>query len=269
MNEELAHSEEDFALLDRPEVLRFVFYPRKDMFARPMVENATAHMIPVDEGVSISCRFYLADKKASNILYFHGNGEIASDYDHIAPAFTQIGVNLCVADYRGYGSSGGTPTFAAMMKDPHPLFDGFKSILRQNKYSGRLFVMGRSLGSAPAIELAFSYQEQIRGLIIESGFASVGRLLDLLSVPAERLGSVREELSFNIDRMPAITIPTLIIHGEYDSLIPLQHGIDLYQGSGARYKRLLVIPGATHNDIFLIGMEAYLSALKEFVTGHG
>ena len=148
MREDLDRSDEDFALLDRPEVLRFVFYPRRDMFPRPMVENGTAHMIPVDEGVSISCRFYLADEKAPNILYFHGNGEIASDYDHIAPVFTQIGVNLFVADYRGYGSSGGTPTFASMMKDPHPLLDGFKSILRQNRYSGGLFVMGRSLGSA-------------------------------------------------------------------------------------------------------------------------
>ncbi len=269
MRDELDHADEDFALLDRPEVLRFVFYPRKDMFARPTVENATAHMIPVDEGVSISCRFYLADRKAPNILYFHGNGEVASDYDHIAPVFTQIGINLFVADYRGYGSSGGTPTFASMMKDPHPLFDGFKSVLRQNKCKGRLFVMGRSLGSAPAVELAFNYQDQIRGLIIESGFASVGRLIDLLSVPSERMASLRAKLSFNVDRVPEITIPTLIIHGEYDSLIPLQHGVDLYENSGAQYKRMLVIPGATHNDIFLVGMEAYLSALKEFVTAHG
>ena len=269
MRDELEHADDDFALLDRPEVLRFVFYPRKDMFARPMVDNATAHMIPVDDGVSISCRFYLADRKAPNILYFHGNGEVASDYDHIAPVFTQIGVNLFVADYRGYGSSGGTPTFSSMMKDPHPLFDGFKSMLRQNRCSGGLFVMGRSLGSAPAVELACNYQDEIRGLIIESGFASVGRLIDLLSVPSERLGSLRAKLAFNVDRVPGITIPTLIIHGEYDSLVPLQNGIDLYENSGAQHKRMLVIPGATHNDIFLVGMEAYLSTLKEFVTAHG
>ena len=269
MNEEPRQLEVDFTVLDRPEVLRFIFYPRKDMSSRPAAANATVHMMEVEQGVSISCRFYFAGKKAPNILYFHGNGEIASDYDHIAPLFTQGGMNLFVADYRGYGSSGGTPSFSAMMKDSHPLFDGFRRMLKREGYSGRVFVMGRSLGSAPAIELALKHQGRVSGLVRESGFASVGRLIDLLNVPVEGLGPLRAKLSFNVDRMAAITIPTLIIHGEYDSLIPAQHGIDLFESSGARDKRILLIPGATHNDIFLVGMEAYLRTLKEFVTAHG
>ena len=266
MSEEYRPSMDEFALLDRPEILQFIFYPRKDFSSEPRVANATNHLIPVDEGISISCRFYLADGEAPNILFFHGNGEIASDYDNIAPLFTQIGVNFFVADYRGYGSSGGMPTFSAMMKDAHPVFDGFKRILRQEGYSGSFFVMGRSLGAAPAIELAFNYQDEMGGLIIESGFASVGRLVDLIGVPVETLSFDQQKLSFNVERIRSITIPTLIIHGEYDNLIPLQHGRDLYQSSGAKDKRLLVIPGATHNDIFLVGMDDYLKAMKEFVA---
>jgi hypothetical protein len=256
---------DEFELLDHPEILQFIFYPRRDFYAQPRVANASSHLIPVDEGISISCRFYLADGKAPNILFFHGNGEIASDYDQIAPLFTQIGVNFFVADYRGYGSSGGQPTFSAMMKDAHPVFDGFKNILKQEGYSGKLFMMGRSLGSASAIELAFNHQDEMGGLIIESGFASVGRLVDLIDVPVDRLGFDRQKLSFNVERIASITIPTLIIHGEYDNLIPLQHGRDLYRSSGAKDKQLMVIPGATHNDIFLVGMDDYLKAMKEFV----
>ena len=266
MNEELKPSINDFTLLDHPEILQFIFYPRRDFSPEPRVADATTHLIPVDEGISISCRFYLADGKAANILFFHGNGEIASDYDNIAPLFTQIGINLFVADYRGYGSSGGQPTFSAMMKDAHPVFDGFKRALKQNEYTGNIFIMGRSLGAAPAIELAFNYQGEMGGLIIESGFASVGRLVDLIGVPVETLSFDQRKLSFNVERICSVTIPTLIIHGEYDNLIPLQHGRDLYQSSGAKDKRLLVIPGATHNDIFLVGMEDYLKAMKEFVA---
>lgn len=265
MNEELRPSINDFTLLDRPEISQFIFYPRRDFSPDPRVADATTHLIPVDEGISISCRFYFADGEAANILFFHGNGEIASDYDNIAPLFTQIGINLFVADYRGYGSSGGRPTFSAMMKDAHPIFDGFKQVLRQNEYTGNIFIMGRSLGAAPAIELAFNYQDGMGGLIIESGFASVGRLVELIGVPVETLGFNQQKLSFNVERIRSVTIPTLIIHGEYDNLIPLQHGRDLYQSSGAKDKRLLVIPGATHNDIFLVGMEDYLKAMKEFV----
>lgn len=265
MNEGLSDMSNEFTLLDRPEVVQFLFYPRRDFSARPLAANATVHMLPVDEGVSISCRFYPVAGGAPNILYFHGNGEIAGDYDQIAPLFNQIGVNLFVADYRGYGSSGGAPTFGAMMRDAHPIFDGFKQMLKDEGHSGSIFVMGRSLGSAPAIELAFKRQEEAKGLIIESGFATVGRLVDLVGVPVESLGLDRSRLSFNVQRMPSITVPTLIIHGEYDNLIPSQHGVDLYESSGAHNKKLLVIPNATHNDIFLVGMDEYLSTLREFV----
>ncbi|MDY6916654.1 MAG: alpha/beta hydrolase [Chloroflexota bacterium] len=256
-----------FELLDQPEVVQFLFYPRRDFSSQPLAANATVHMIPVEEGISVSCRFYPVNERAANVLYFHGNGEVASDYDHIAPLFNQIGVNLFVADYRGYGSSEGRPTFSAMMKDAHPIFDRFGQMLTGEGYTGGAFVMGRSLGSAPAIELASTRQGDIKGLIIESGFATVGRLMDLVGVAPEALGLDRATLSFNAGRVRSVTIPTLIIHGEYDNLIPLQHGLDLYENSGSSEKKLLIIPSATHNDIFLVGMEDYLGVVREFVTG--
>jgi len=44
--------------------------------------------------------------------------------------------------------------------------------------------MGRSLGSAPAIELAAAHADRVCGLIIESGFAFAGPLLRLLGIDA-------------------------------------------------------------------------------------
>jgi alpha-beta hydrolase superfamily lysophospholipase len=255
----------EFTVFDRPEILRFIFYPRRDSSPQPRVPNATTYLISVAEGISISCRFYLHNEKAPNILFFHGNGEIASDYDDIAPLFTQIGVNFFVADYRGYGLSGGKPTFTDMMRDAHAVFDGFK----QEGYSGRIFVMGRSLGSASAIELAYNYQQQIEGLIVESGFADVIRLLTYIGVPVQRLGLDQVKVSLNLERIQLISIPTLIIHGECDSLIPVQEGKDLYRSSGAKDKRLLIVPEADHNDIFFVGGAEYLNTVREFVVAHG
>ena len=48
------------------------------------------------------------------ILFFYGNGETAADYDNIAPIYNQVGLNFFVADYRGYGQSGGSPSFCSM-----------------------------------------------------------------------------------------------------------------------------------------------------------
>ena len=256
---------DEFTVLDRPEILRFIFYPRRDFSSEPRVPNVVTHFITVDEEVSISCRFYFNNDKAPNVLFFHGNGEIASDYDDIASLFTGMGINFFVADYRGYGLSGGKPTFSDMIKDAHSIFKGWGQMLSEKGYSGNLFVMGRSLGSAPAIELAYSYQDQIKGLIVESGFADVIRLLAYIGLPVEALGLDRVKASLNLERIQYISIPTLIIHGEYDNLIPVQDGEDLYRSSGAEDKRLLIIPKATHNDIFLVGMDEYLQAIKEFV----
>jgi hypothetical protein len=114
---------EGFSALDRPEILQLVFYPRKDFSPQPKVPNAANYFISVEEGISICCRFYFNDERSPNILFFHGNGEIASDYDDIGPLYTQTGVNLFVADYRGYGLSGGEPTFTNLIRDAHLLWD--------------------------------------------------------------------------------------------------------------------------------------------------
>jgi len=117
-----------------------------------------------------------------------------------------------------------------------------------------------------AIELAASYQPQIEGLIIESGFASVLRLLKYLGFPAGLLDT--DDIAFpNLARIQSIALPTLIIHGECDSLIPLTEAKDLYEYSAAIRKRLVIIEGAGHNDIMLVGMERYFTAIEKFVSG--
>jgi alpha-beta hydrolase superfamily lysophospholipase len=268
----------DYSALDRPELLQFVFYPRKDSTIPP--PNATDHLIPVEKGVSISCRFYvhhsnpslgrIVDRDSPSILYFRGNGEVVSDYDYIAPLYNQLGVNLFVADYRGYGSSGGVPTFTNMVADAHPIFKGFWEILQEGGYSGKVFLMGRSLGSVSAIELASHYGEKIEGLILESGFASTVRstrlfeLMTRLGFPKEFLGI--KDFGFpNLTKIRTVTLPTLIIHAEFDSLIPLTEARDLFENVATKEKRLVIIPGADHNTIMMVGMEPYFKAIEEFV----
>ncbi|MBM3119205.1 MAG: alpha/beta hydrolase [Chloroflexi bacterium] len=258
----------ELSALDRPEILQFIFYPRRDFFAGSAAANVIAGSIPVDAGVSISYCFYFGNKKHPNILFFHGNGEIASDYVDIGSIFNQSGLNLFVADYRGYGSSGGSPTLTSMIKDAHPIFEGFKRVLKEEGFSGALFIMGRSLGSASAIELASHYQDQWSGLIIESGFANIFNLFSYLGFPVESLGIDVPDTPSSLGLVRQISIPTLVIHGEYDQIVPLAEGKSLYQNIAAKDKRLLVIPGVDHNTIFLGGMEPYLKALKGFVRDH-
>jgi len=256
------------SFLDRPEILQFIFHPRRD-FKGSCAANATDHLIPVEEGVSIGCRFYTCGHASPNILFFHGNGEIVSDYDHIAPIYNQRGINLFVADYRGYGMSNGSPTFTAMISDAHKIFEGFCKILKKGNYTGGLFVMGRSLGSASVIELAHHYQHRINGLIIESGFASMLELFEHLGFPAESLNLSEEPRFSNLIKIRSVLIPTLIIHAEYDTLIPLKHAKSLFDNAPAEEKHLVIIAGADHNNIMSFGTEQYFRAVEEFIFKKG
>ncbi len=258
----------ELAALDKAEILQFVFYPRRDFLEKAAVDNVISGLISVDEAVSISYGFYFQDKKHPNILFFHGNGEIASDYETIGPIYNQIGLNLFVADYRGYGRSGGRPTLSNMIRDAHPIFEGFKKVLKDGGFSGNLFIMGRSLGSASAIELASHYQGQLKGLVIESGFANVFNLLKYLGFPLKSLGVAVPETPYSLGLLREISLPTLVMHGEYDQIVPVEEGKVLYETITAGDKRLTIIPGVDHNTIMSGGMQQYFKTLHEFISAH-
>ncbi|MEI6154642.1 MAG: alpha/beta fold hydrolase, partial [Deltaproteobacteria bacterium] len=195
-------------------------------------------------------------------LYFHGNGETCLDYDYVDPLYRKRGLNLFVADYRGYGFSDGSPSCSSMIQDAHPVFQGFTAILHGLGYSGDLFVMGRSLGSAPAIEVAYRYQRQLKGLIVESGFASSRNQFARLGV-ARLFKDAENLVGFGNDlKIKEVVIPTLIIHGEDDEIIPAEEGRALYALSGAAEKVSLFIPHAGHNDLMMEGLEAYMGAVE-------
>jgi alpha-beta hydrolase superfamily lysophospholipase len=259
--------ESDLSIFDHPHVLQIMFYPRRDFPASPSTSDGSVHLIEVDEDISIGCRFYRIGPDSPNILYFHGNGEIASDYDPIAPQYNHRNINLFVADYRGYGISGGHPTATSMIRDAHKIFQGFKEILGETGTTRPLFLMGRSLGSASAIELALHYQGEAKGLIVESGFADALGLLSRFGVSVK---GAREEIgSFNLRKIRAISIPTLIIHSQYDHIIPVDEGIQLHNASGAKEKELVIIPNANHNDLMMVGMGQYFEAIEKFVFASG
>ena len=256
-------SKSDYAAMDRPELIQLVFYPRKDCTSPP--PGATDHFIEVAKGVSIACRFYVHSFKSPSVLLFHGNGEVANDYDFVAPIYFSRGMNLFVADYRGYGCSGGSPSFSSMVADAHHIFKGFEGILHEEDFRGKVILMGRSLGSIPAIELASQYGDRVAGLIIESGFASSLKLMSRLGLPQQVLG-IKDPGFPNQSKICTIRLPTLILHGERDSMIPLDQARDLFQSSASEKKRLVIIPEADHNDILMRDIDLYFGAVAEFVS---
>jgi pimeloyl-ACP methyl ester carboxylesterase len=255
-------SKNNYTALDRPEVLMFLFHPRKELKTTESRSHGIDIMIPVEKDEKIGARFHMTKKQGPNILFFHGNGEIVADYDDLGPLYNKLEINFLPVDYRGYGRSTDRPTVTTMMNDSHGIFNFVSQWLLEHFYTGPIIAMGRSLGSASAIEIAVSHKDKISGLILESGFACTGPLLRILGIDPNAIG-FKEETGFrNIDKIKTFNKPALIIHAEQDHIIPFSEGQALYHACSASDKSLLEIPGANHNDIFTRGLSEYMAAVK-------
>jgi hypothetical protein len=252
----------DYSHLDRPEVLMRLFHPRPEYGSNGKPANAIDLLIPVENDIVVGGRFHMIEKSAPNILFFHGNGEIVADYDELGPLYNRMGMNFLPIDYRGYGRSTGRPTVTTMMKDCHAIFDFTKEWLEGNGYTGAFIAMGRSLGSASALELASHHKIRMDGLVVESGFAHTAPLLALLGANASAMGFGEEKGLRNLEKIRAWDKPTLVIHAEFDDIIPFADGQALYDACPSSDKTLLKIPGADHNDLFTRGLDEYMKAVK-------
>jgi pimeloyl-ACP methyl ester carboxylesterase len=257
----------DQPILDRPEVRRALFHPRQELGFRPLPPGARQVSWPLEPDLSLGGRLYPAGVEAPAILFFHGNGEIAADYDAIAPLYGRLGISLLVADYRGYGRSGGAPTAGRLLSDAVAVFAGLGALWEEQGLApARVFAMGRSLGSAAAIEVALHAGDRLAGLIVESGLADTFALLARMGVPLAGADEARDGFG-NAGKMARIGTPTLVIHGGADVLIPPADGRALYRRSAAADKRFVLIPGGGHNDLMMVGHQAYFDAIQAFVWG--
>jgi len=221
-------SNSDYSHLDMPEVLMGLFHPRPEYGSIERVANTIDVLIPVESNIVVAGRFHMTEKSASNTLFFHGNGEIVSDYDDLGPLYNRMGMNLLVIDYRGYGRSTGRPTISTMMRDCHAIFEFTKGWLGGNGYRGAFIVMGRSLGSASALELISHHKDLINGLVLESSFANTAPLLALLGVNTSEMGFRGEKGFRNLEKIRTWDKLTLVIHAEFDHIFPFSEGQALY-----------------------------------------
>jgi len=252
----------DISLIDRMELAVPLFYPREDRSPAP--PGAADSLLPVAAGVAIGARHYVVDPALPTVLYFHGNGEVVGDHDDVAPLYHRAGLNLFVVDYRGYGRSGGRPSFASLIGDAHPIASLFHATLDERGMTGPRFLMGRSLGGYPAVELAARRPDGFRGLILESAAANLRRLVARFvgPVPPEVIEPL---IAANDAKIASISLPTLMLHGERDELIPLSHATGIHDLLQVKDRSLVVIPGVGHNDILWGGMPQYFAAIAAFV----
>ncbi len=253
-------------ILDNPTISNVVFYPRKTKIPENLESNIKVLKFKISESISIGGFFYGNEEKNPTILLFHGNGEIASDYKNISPLFLECNVNLAVVDFRGYGFSSGEPYYTSLISDAMPIYDAFRRWMAEMKYLDSFFVQGRSLGSVCAAEIGTHNPPELKGVIFESGFASIYNMMtNLFRVHSPHLTPDSLQKYSNDTRVQKFDIPTLIIHGTTDWIIPYSESQLLYQNLPKSVeKKLVLIDEAGHNNILSFKQDYFLP-LSDFV----
>ena len=106
-------------------------------------------------------------------------------------------------------------------------------------------------------------QKPAAGLILESSFPSIAAVAKFHygGLPLHWLIGAEFTL---IDRLPHLSLPKLIIHGDQDDIIPLELGRQVFEAAKSP-KFFYAIPGADHNNTYQVGGAAYFRRLAEFI----
>jgi pimeloyl-ACP methyl ester carboxylesterase len=170
------------------------------------------------------------------IIYFGGNAEEVSWMLDEAPKRAP-GVGWLLVDYRGYGSSDGSPSEQALVSDALQWYDHFKG-------TERIHVFGRSLGSGVAVQLAA--QRPVASVILVAPFDSlveVGKRLYPF-LPVDWMLKHRFD---SVALAPKMKLPLLCIVASHDEIVPAEHAKRLYDAWGGP-KQWIGLEGAGHNS---------------------
>lgn len=248
---------------------RFIFLPSANLEVTPELYDLHYQdvWLPIPKGAGKAelhgWWIPALDPAAGVILYLHGNGINIGANAAQAHRFHQLGLSVFLIDYRGYGrSNGGFPTEAKVYQDAEAAWQYL--VQERQVHPKQIFVYGHSLGGAIAIDLALKHPEAA-GIIVQGTFTSMRDMANLKGW--DRLFPVKLLLTqrFNsLDKVKALQLPVLFIHGENDDQVPAQMSQLLY-AAAPEPKQLALYPLARHNDVGEVGGGHYLQTILKFV----
>lgn len=247
--------------MNKKYIIDSIFFPRKSYIKKDEKDI----LVTVSEGVEIGVRRFLINKNSPTIIYFHGNAELAQEYDSIARFYNDFGMNFIVSDYRGYGLSNGRPDMYNVQSDSIRIFDYIVFALDNDDFNGEIIVMGRSLGSVSVCEIISKRVDKVDKCIIESGFATEFPILELMNIKAKDISYSLSDGFENLSKLKKYKKPIYFIHSDMDHIIPISEANLMLKECSSTNKELFVVKNANHNNIINVIGDTYFKKIKKFV----
>ena len=248
----------------------FLFYPRVESF---FIYFPQSHFdfspeefrlqykevfFSTEDGKRLHGWFFPAEKHSPVILHFHGNaGNISHRLDLVQP-FLRKELSVFLVDYRGFGKSSGRPSETGLYQDG---LAAWSYLVETERIAPeRIVLHGHSIGAAVAIEVAL--QKKVGSLVIESAFTSTKEMAKTMTLFA-LLSPMFPSHYNNLEKIPRVSAPKLIVHGQRDEIVPFAMGLRLFEAAPDP-KFFYPVKDAGHNDVFIVGGEKYFEVFAEF-----
>jgi uncharacterized protein len=212
--------------------------------------------IPAPDGKLLNGLLFPTDNSRGLVFYLHGNAGALDSWGEVARTYTALHYDVFLLDYRGYGKSEGT------IRSQRQLFADVQAAYNQLKGrypEERIVVLGYSLGSGPAAQLAATNRPRL--LILQAPFYSMTDLARHLypHIPSFIL-KYRLQTAEYLENCP---VPVVLFHGDRDEVV--------YYGSSVKLQKvlkptdtLITLHGQGHNG--MTDNPAYLQALAHLLT---
>mmetsp|Transcript_17558 Transcript_17558/g.26157 ORF Transcript_17558/g.26157 Transcript_17558/m.26157 type:complete len:463 (-) Transcript_17558:367-1755(-) len=227
--------------------------------------GAPASSVAADDGVTqhkIACFFIKRRGAKLTVLFSHGNAEdLGMMYNRMKQMARTLCVNVMAYDYSGYGQSTGSPSEFMCYRNVEAAYNYLLNVRKIPP--SNIVLYGRSLGSGPSSYLAAKSAREgnsVAGLILHSPFLSVYRVVVDCGV------TLVGDMFPNLNHLPNIRCPVLIIHGTKDEVVPFWHGRRLLQLLPEEYRAPpFWAEGWGHNNIEVYLKKLYINKVNDFL----
>ncbi|CAA7407764.1 unnamed protein product [Spirodela intermedia] len=221
----------------------------------PQRENVDVVKLKTKRGNEVVAVYIRNPSAKLTVLYSHGNAaDLAQLYELFSQLSIHLRVNVMGYDYSGYGQSSGKPSEQNTYAD---IEAAFKCLVEKyGVHEEDVILYGQSVGSGPTLDLA-TQQPRLRAVVLHSPILSGLRVM----YPVKH--TYWFDIYKNIDKIPLVNCPVLVIHGTADKTVDCSHGRGLYELSKQKYEPLWIL-GGNHCDLELYPQ--YIRHLKRFIS---
>jgi uncharacterized protein len=254
---------------------RLIFFPEREVLDTPKHYGCDFQDVQfggIDgqlQGWWLSAEPRLSVRMGSRtLIYFHGNGGNIGDNAEHACRLRNLGLNVFIFDYRGYGMrSGARPSEKSVFQDADSAWTYLTGNTKLDRAIDprKIIIYGHSLGGAVAIETANRHPESA-ALIVESTFTSIRAMAERdRSFRFFPLALILNQKMDSLDKIRSIRMPVLFIHGTADRIVPTSMSEQLYAAAPGP-KQLYLVEGAGHENCAATAGEAYQQHVLKFLS---